>query len=301
MRNPLVVMLGWEISVFLRSKILLFWNFAFPILMFLVLVSAFGGPTSLGRVQLGVSDADHTDASAAYVGVLQRVFATNEAVVATIRPVQGAETRLTVEIPKGFAAPLASGAPADLVVASPHRLSLAERTAAQIVRSVTTEFELTARTTRRALHVTQRVGTGGGGVASLSYKDYVATGIVVMTLLSVCTIGIIIPLVARREAGVMRAFQCLPLAPDMLVGAVIASRLLVCVVFTVVFGGCVAAIHRLDIHYSLPAALRLLVLVVLGALVFSFIGLACASRLRSVVVASAVANLVYFPFASSGT
>ena len=121
-----------------------------------------------------------------------------------------------------------------------------------------------------------------------------------MTLLSICLIGIVIPLVARREFNVLRTFQCLPISRYEYMTAFVSSLLILSALFSVLFLGSVSAIYHLNFSMRPPAVLQMLGLVAIAAIAFALMGIAIAGRLRSVAAASAAANAVFFPLVLMG-
>lgn len=298
MIKALLLLTKWELLEFRKSKVLLFWNLLFPLLLFLVLVSAFGGPASLGQVKMALADNDRTAASALYAKVLNDVFRSNEGVSADFVPASE-KADIVVAIPKGFEQALASKAePVQVAMTYDASAGLAHRTAAQIVRSVTAEFELRIRNGDGALRLT--ADDTSDGRAKPSYTSFLATGILVLTLLSVCIMGIVIPLVARREYGVLRTFQSLPITRTTYMTAFIGSRILLALLLSFLFLGLLSLLYDLGFTLGGGEMAGVALLVVLMSIVFSAIGLAVAGRLRSVAAANAAANLVFFPLVFLG-
>lgn len=301
MRGVFLVLLNWEITLFLKSKILIFWNFAFPLLLFIVLLNAFGGPTSLGSVDVVVADADRTSVSAGYIDVLRKVFTSNEAVSSAVKVDPNATAKagsIVISIPSGFETSLKKHSVVDLAISFDSGQTLAQRTAVEIIRAVTTEFEVQLINGGHVVRIVDHEITHPRH--ELSYSEYLATGVLVMTLLSTCTIGLIIPLVARRESGVLRTLQCHPLRHELFMASFITSRLLVATAFSVMFFMGVSLACRLSTFPWVTVMPRLVALVLYSSVVFCLIGLVVASRLRSVVSANALANVVYFPLVFLG-
>lgn len=295
--RALLLLMKWELLEFRKSKVLVFWNLLFPLLLFLVLVTAFGRPSSLGSVQMSLVDRDGSTASALFDRTIREVFTANEGVAGEfVRP--GAPADVTLTIPKGFEAALAGGAPAHVRLDYDGSKGLAQRTAAQIVRSVATEFELRIRHGEGAVRLDSVDRSGGR--RGLSYISFLATGILVLTLLSMCVMGIVIPLAARREYGVLRTFQSLPVSRTTYLAAFIGSRILLGLVLALTFLGLLSLLYDLNFALDLPRLAKATLLIILMAAVFAAIGLAVGGRLRSVAGATAAANLVFFPLVFLG-
>ena len=296
MTGIFALLIKWELQEFLKSKVLIFWNLAFPTLLFVVLVSAFGG-AGLGTIKLALIDNDKSAASSLYRDVVQEVFANNDGVRAEFAPPEQAQ--VVVTLPKGFELSLAGGEPAGVQIRYDGSAGPAQRTAAQILRSVTKEFELRIRLGEGALR-TAMLDTGKENSPQISYTQYLATGIVVLTLLSLCTVGIVVPLVARRQYGMLRAFKALPLKRSTYLAAFVGSRLLLGVALATIFLVVIGYVYSLPFRASALSIAQAGFLIVLMTAVFSAIGLAMAGRLESVAAATAAANLVFFPLVFLG-
>jgi ABC-2 type transport system permease protein len=287
-----LLLFRWEMFEFFWNRTLIFWNIIFPLVMFLVLVNAFGGPASLGTVTIDFRDGDRTAASSLYRDVLSTAFANNEAVAARFESAN-AHADLVITVPSGFEAALKGGDPASVTIGYDGSQGLAQRTANEIIRGVTIEFELRTAAGHRALRLDSI--DRAHGEKGVPYAAYLASGIVIMTLLSICIMGAVVPLVSRRESNVLRTFQTMPVSRQTYMAAFVCSRLAMSLVFFLVFLPIISLLYHLHMALDAPRLMAASVLVLFVAAVFSLLGVAMTGRMRSIGGANAIANIVFFP------
>jgi ABC-2 type transport system permease protein len=125
-------------------------------------------------------------------------------------------------------------------------------------------------------------------------SDFLEAGMIGYGLASTAFAGLAILMVIRRESGVLKRVRATPLPPWVYIGAVIASTLIAFAVMVVAMLG----IGRALFSVPLPSHwLSLVLLLLLGALAFSAMGLAMTVIVRSAEGASATVNAVYLPAA----
>lgn len=139
----------------------------------------------------------------------------------------------------------------------------------------------------------------GGGDApsgpSLSYTDYLITGLVVMTLISTSLFSFAVVLVEQRANGNMRIFGMMPFGKVSYFLGFVGARLLLLLLFCAIFiagfshlapGGAGIGVGRLA---------ALMVYIAAGSLVLVGLSLVLASLIRRTATAHAVANIVNIP------
>jgi ABC-type uncharacterized transport system permease subunit len=134
-----------------------------------------------------------------------------------------------------------------------------------------------------------------GAAHTFDYAGYVMTGVLVISMLSTCIMGTIMPLAARREGHLLRIFSAFPVRASTVMWSILTSRVVL------VFG--FGAIFLLGAHalygVALPARgdgwLSLAIISVLGSFTFLSLALAVAARVGNVQTATMVSNLVYIP------
>lgn len=139
---------------------------------------------------------------------------------------------------------------------------------------------------------------GGGDAPSgptMSYADYLITGLAVMTMISTSLFSIMVVLVEQRAAGELRNYEHMPFSHAAYFAGYIASRLIVLVAFI--------ALYTMVLSHIIPTGLgigagRLLVFtayIFAGSAVMVGIGFLIAAATQRTATAHAVANLLNIP------
>jgi ABC-2 type transport system permease protein len=127
------------------------------------------------------------------------------------------------------------------------------------------------------------------------YAGYVMTGVLVISVLSTCIMGTILPLAARREGHLLRIFSAFPVRASTVMWSILTSRVVLVFGFGVIF--------LLGAHWlygvTLPARAdgwaSLAAVSAVGSFTFLSLALAVASRVGNIQTATIVSNLVYMP------
>ncbi len=123
---------------------------------------------------------------------------------------------------------------------------------------------------------------------------YLVAGLLGYGVVGTAFASLAITLVIRRESGVLKRVRGTPLPTGVYLAAAIASMLVV----IALQAGAQLLVGRLVLDAAWPAAPGALVLVLLlGAIVFSSLGLAITGAVRSAEGSSAVVNAIYLPMA----
>jgi ABC-2 type transport system permease protein len=106
--------------------------------------------------------------------------------------------------------------------------------------------------------------------------------------------GLAIQLVGRRELGILKRLRATPLPTSTYIAAMLASTFVVFAIQTV----CLLLLGRFAYSTPFPHAVgSFVVSIVIGAAVFSALGVAAASVIRSAEGSSAVVNFILLPMA----
>lgn len=129
----------------------------------------------------------------------------------------------------------------------------------------------------------------------LTTGQFLVTGLIGMSILSTCLFGFSVLLVQMRAEGAFKIYQVLPITALFYLVCFITSRLIVMLIFAVLFLLVADMVYDLGVNYSLNSIVQFLFVVMLGAAAFLSIGILFASRTNSVSTANGIGNLVYFP------
>lgn len=126
-------------------------------------------------------------------------------------------------------------------------------------------------------------------------NDYLVTGMVGMTVIATCLFGFSVVLVELRSRDIFKMFHIFPIKKAEYLLAFIVSRVLILVVFCVIYLLVADLIYGISLRLDWLQWTLLLALLFLGSMCFLALGLALSSRLVSVTAATAAVNLLYFP------
>jgi ABC-2 type transport system permease protein len=123
-------------------------------------------------------------------------------------------------------------------------------------------------------------------------STYLLAGLLGYAVIATAFAGLAITLVVRRESGVLKRVRGTPLPTGVYLAAVIASTLVVIALESALQ----IAVGHFLLAADWPAAPgSLVVTLLLGAVVFSALGLAITGAVRSAEGSSAIVNAVYLP------
>jgi ABC-type polysaccharide/polyol phosphate export permease len=278
-----------EFKVYLRNRTALFWTFVNPLVTLVVLMTIFGGNPQGIRLDVDLQVAA-SDRAAGIAGNIVRDL--NQSGFLEVRPAAPDAPRRS-----SLGARLQVDAAAD---GSPQvRLQhlFGEATHFRVLRTAT-ELAVMNQQPRAATGVPaiafeSQIRREEGG---LSYGEYLAVGILTLTVISVCLFGFSVPLVELRNSGAGRMYQVFPMSVSEFMAAYILSRLLV----IVLLGMIIILFADLAYGLSFPVAsasflFNLFTLCLISAVAFISIGLMVAGITGSVAAANAVVNLLYLP------
>lgn len=291
--RKVVLTLSWiEFKVYLRNRTALFWTFVNPLVTLLVLMLVFGGEQR--GLQLPVDLFVARDIQQPEARQLKEIIsdlkARNYLVV----------RRLTA--PPSDRAALGARLIIDPEVGSAPRIRLehlyGEPSHFRLLETAV-EASIYGRAASRleqqdvaVLTPVMRGRTNDGR----SYGEYLAVGILILTVVSVCLFGFSVPLVEMRSSGAGRMYQIFPMSVVDFMAAYILSRLGAIILLGVVIITFADVVYDLGFPSGDPVfTLKLVFVCVIGAVAFISIGLMIAGLSSSVAVANALVNLVYLP------
>lgn len=285
--------LSWiEFKVYLRNRTALFWTFVNPLVTLLVLMLVFGGeqrglqlPVDL-FVARDIQQSQERQVDELFADLKERKYLVVSRLTAPPPDRSALGARLTIE-------PVAGSAPRirlEHLYGEPSHFRLLEtaveasiygRAASRLARQDVAEVTPVVR---------NRTDDGR------SYGEYLAVGILILTVVSVCLFGFSVPLVEMRSSGAGRMYQIFPMSVGDFMAAYILSRLGAIILLGVVIITFADVVYDLGFPSGDPVfTLKLVLICVTGAIAFISIGLMIAGLSSSVAVANALVNLVYLP------
>lgn len=296
MINQFFALIMADLCTFRRSRISVFWTFAFPLLILVTYMQLFAHP-NLGQVSLIVDDRDQSatsrDFAQSIVGVMGR-----QDIVSVKRieaPAAGnlGKRTLVIMIPSNFGAVTAGKGSMRIPVSAKERSDPAVRASLGILQGAVTTWNMAAAgdPPRAVLNVSAPEGAGTGDQARV---NYLVAGLIVMVALSSSLMGFAVPLVASREHGLTRQQSLWPVGRGLILSAWASSKLAVILTSAMMLCAVAALFYGFGEGLSLAGVLVSgLVLLTATCCLLSF-GLAIASRSKSTQAALIIANSLYF-------
>ncbi len=149
-----------------------------------------------------------------------------------------------------------------------------------------------------ALFVILNIIFGGGRAPSgyqISYSDYLITGIIVMTILSVSLFSLLAVLVEQRSSGGLLLYASMPLTKTSFFIGLIISRFIVLIIFCFLFIVSLSFFIAETIDHSVVQLLQIGVFLGAGAFAVFGISLNIASLIKKTATVHALANIINLP------
>lgn len=296
-----------EMHLILREKVALFWIFVFPFFFMAIMLLSSGRYGLLGDQKIVIIDHDNTALSSRYIGEVRRVFSTDPTLHATVVLLDHASgnsidsSAVRVTLPKGFANAFSTrSGTAEIRVAYDYSGGFGSVVAARAFSVLTATFESHVGKVAPPARI---VYVNTTRLRPVGYLQYMLTGILVMSMMTVAMNNTCIGIVAMRERNTFKLMSCLPLSPGMYLGAMLLARIVILLFasFALLIGG--RYVYAISLPMSVPQYLCSAGLIVVGGVTLLAIGIAMASRIARVQTAMFVCNVVYLSllFASNLT
>ena len=297
-----------SLKSYVRNRQAIFFGFFFP----LVFMGIFGLPNfGGGKLDIGIVDNAHTQASQAYVkavGSVKSVTVHTGAEAEEKSQLQGGHRDLVLVIPSGFgdtaasAAPCAPGnhcpppPPAPFVGPRPVTLTAylnkanpaASGTAQIIVDQVATAFSFQAAQVQPAYTIQAKELPGH----TTTYTDTLVPGIIGFSIMQTGIFSLAFALVRLRDAGILRRLLATPMRITDFMAAQVISRL----VMGVAQIALLLAVGFYILKFNMQGNLfEFLILATYGSTVFIALGFIIAGASKNEDSVPAIANIATIP------
>ncbi len=296
MINQFFALIMADLCTFRRSRISVFWTFAFPLLILVTYMQLFAHP-NLGQVSLIVDDRDQSEMSRDFAQSIVGVMARQD-VVSVKRleaPPAGnpGKRTLVIVIPPNFGAITAGKGSMRIPVSAKERSDPAVRASLGILQGAVTTWNMAAAgdPPRAVLKVS---APEGGGTGEEARVNYLVAGLIVMVALSSSLMGFAVPLVASREHGLTRQQSLWPVGRGLILSAWASSKLAVILTSAMMLCAVAALFYDFGEGLSVGGVLVSGVVLLTATCCLLSFGLAIASRSKSTQTALIIANSLYF-------
>ena len=289
-----------NLKMFFRDKTTLFWAILFPLLFMGLLGLGFGRSDPI-EFKVGVLDEDSTAWSHALWTTLandSRPFTvTNYTDEAAARAgVEAGTIDVAVVIPRGFGGFMtnqtAPGGDRNRTIQLPVYWGVSEQGTASVavgaVRETLDAFFRAATVSPERLAVEPRALNS----RSLQYIDFLAPGILAMSVMQNGVFGLSLFIVSAREKRILKRLQATPAGASY----VLAGRIVPAILISFVQSGLLLSVAVFGFGVKIVGNLAVLVIAVaFGALVFITLGFLISSISKSVDSAESLTNVVTLP------
>ena len=299
--------LTWiELKIYLRDATSIFWTFLFPFLLLFIFVTINGDENeNFIATQVEIVSPEGSAYAQPLANDIAQVL-DDVSLPINVKRVDASQVTesinkntLVIRFSNGFDAQFensqANNPPAKIEVMHHRDASDSTLAVLSILNNLNNQFNIDQN--RWLLRSTVKLTAVGEPSKdhSLSAEQFLVTGLIGMSLLSICLFSFSVLLVQMRASNAFKMYQVLPLSPLFYLMAFITSRLVIMVVFSAVFIGVADMIYTLDLRYSISTLLYFLLAIMLVSVTFLSLGILLASRTSSVSTANGVSNLLYFP------
>lgn len=282
----------------LRSRSGLFFSFLFPVIFLLLFGSIFGNPTTsipLAVQNNDVSNGVPTPLSLGFISALNSTkvlvvsglpaSANSTAFIQSQAGSFGGNPRLLL-IPRGFAANVSGGIPAKLTYIS----SPADQLGAQvggIVSSVSSAFNFQVAGTRQLIGLSYL----SSSVRPLKQVDYYMPGLIAAFMMTNGIIGLTSVASEFRRTGLTKRLSATPLTKlEWMVGNVLSQSLL-----ALLLAALMILLGEAVYHSAVSIDAYSIVTLIVGAVLFSGIGMTLAGLVSDPEAAAGLGNAIAFP------
>jgi ABC-2 type transport system permease protein len=268
-----------------RQRQALFWNLAFPVIILTLLSLAFGRSTGL-NVTVGVAGQGPVAAQVrAALASIKGVTVDTGSAQVELQALQKGTRDAVIDVPAGV--PRAS-APLPITLYYDQTNLAQSGAVVSLVSQVVNGLNQVLTHSRPVIALHEQ----GTAAVSNSYIDYLAPGIIAMSVMTASVIGIASRLAVWREQRILKRLRATPLLGWQFVAANVIAQMIVVLAQVLILTGLATTVFGVHLAGSLPLAIGL---ALLGGLGFLTIGFTISGLARTPDAAGAIANVVTMP------
>ncbi len=292
----LLKLIALEIKLLFRNKSSIFWMFAFPVVLFLILTTAFGDGKSFGKVDIAIVNMDQDGSySKNYENILATALQAS-GIAGNLRQLSDPmslprEKEILIEIPLGFNNILLNEKLAKVFIQNNGANALSAKAVGDIVGSVNFSFSLNYYQKPLAVSLSKRATAKPDAIRG--YDEYIITGVLLMIALSTALIDFPSAYAKRKESGSSEWLKAKPVFPLTPVLAMLISRLLGVALSSAVL--VMIASSYISLEFTAESLLSGALILFVWVCTFFMIGLCVSEFTHTSVVATQVGNAIYFP------
>ena len=286
--STLIALYVANMREFLRNRMTIFWNLAFPILFILLFGFIFSGNGGASYTA-GVVDHDNSAASQQLIGILDKNFTVKTGAFSTEQAaLKKGDVDMVIVIPNGLNQSVKSKQAANIqMLYDPSRNTTSANIELYTMQGILTGFnEALANTPTLVQLQPSTINT-----TPLRTIDFLVPGILAMALMQLGLFGTAMPIVQLRQQQVLRRLGATPLPRWQVMLAQVLMRVTLALIQTAVIVG----LGALVFHVTVINPVGLLGVVLLGAAAFIGIGYLIASVSSTADAATGITQALNFP------
>jgi len=301
----------YEMKMLFKTKEVLFWNIAFPIILMLLFTAIFGGGRTI-VIDVGIYDQDNTQISNTIIDIFNQTNVTNLVLIQNnetlYQKLSQHELDAYIIIPKGLGKNVTSGYQAILNIyidnSDPNIADISKGIIKSIIdgfnnqtRSIYEKFiegvgnfnKTMIEHMRAYAETLKPLFKPVKGTEKVEYKEFILTGIIGYGFLFSSMVTATASIVNERKAGTLKRLLLTPLKPiEILVGKTF-SALFNTLIYTFLVLAIGIPLLQPKIHLNIP---DLIIIVILGSLSGIVIGLLISAIFRTTEGAQGFAIII---------
>ena len=298
--NIILTLAMAELQAYLRNWGAVFWTFAYPVALLILLSMVFGTPGQQHvRVEVlnGANSSHAQDFVTALTDKVDMIDGFNIDVVwveglADYSPQRGA---VQLGFSEGFSEGIATGSTTSTIQLSvvgeinPQNggmLSIIAETTEVFNRYLTGSAQLVAVDYSQLPAERQNNG---------NYNTFLVSGLTALTVVSTAMFGFAMVLVEMRQNGALKMFQVFPMSKAQFLTGFILSRAGILAVFCILFFVLSNLVLQTGLEFNALSTVFFLLLLILGIVAFLSVGLLLVSVIKKGATATAIINIVNLP------
>lgn len=292
--NIVLLLIFLEIKAYLRNWGAVFWTFAYPVTLLVLLSTIFGGQDTV-KINLQLANGSQNPQVQLFAESLQdRVdmiegLELNLVWLESIPTAQASDNTLTLKFTENFGSALAKSA----ITLSSN--SVIDQQSGSFISVIAETAEVFNR------HITQGeqlVTMDYSGLAvpqENNYDAYLISGLTALTVVSTAMFGFCTVLVSMRQNGSLKMYQVFPMSKLQFLLGFILSRAVILFVFCLLFFYSANLAYGTGLSFSVAETIKFCGLLLAGIVAFLSAGLLMVSMVKKGSTAVAIINIVNLP------
>jgi len=283
-----------ELISMLRAPESIFFIFLFPLFFLGIMLFSFGSEGTLGPVTVEVVDQDNSGLSVDYSHRIEELFKSSGVITGDVVATSGtgplAAGRLRVTLPAGFETAVLGGHDTEVRLEYNASNSMVTQIATRVFEPLNMRFNIDSAQYSMPARIEYKNATG---LSPMSFPQYLVTGILVMSMLSIAVVSTVVVVAFRREQNTFKLMSCLPLGANSVLLAIVSTRMLAMMLASMLLLTVAVKVFGMPIAIDVQRLVNASGLIAVGGVALLSLGLLAAARIATVQGAIFVGNVIY--------